>query len=210
MLGSGHHDSLGRDVGRLAPGANGGRAAVSEVGGYRVISLDSLVPGQVHGQISPAQLAWLQDVLSEPGPAGSIVVLHHPPIGLGLPLHEVVGLRNAPALAEVLQGSDVQAVLCGHFHVQITGRLARVPVWIGPGVITRIDLSAPSHLERAVLGAAATVVNVGGPYSATFHLVLARDPQAGRAVYLIDALSRADVTSENAPPAGPDHLATSR
>jgi Icc protein len=196
VLGTGHLDLSGQDVGRLASEASAERAAVSEVGGCRVISLDSLVPGEVYGQVSRAQLTWLAEVLAEPVPAGSIVVLHHPPIGLDLPLHRQVGLQNSPELAEVLEGSDVHAVLCGHFHVQITGHLGRVPVWIGPGIITRIDLTAPPGLERAVLGAAATVVDLGGPYSPMFHVLHARDPQAGRPVYLVDAMSGVDVASE--------------
>lgn len=44
-LGSGHLDPGGRDAGRLLSGTSGSRAAVSHVAGYRVITLDSLVPG---------------------------------------------------------------------------------------------------------------------------------------------------------------------
>jgi Icc protein len=134
-------------------------------------------------------------VLSRPAPAGSVVVLHHPPIAL--PSSELmprVNLRNAARLAETLAGGDVQAVLCGHFHLQLSGGLAGIPVWVTPGVVTRIDLTAPPHLERAVLGAGATVVDLGGPFSPMFHTVHARDPRAGTQVYLVDARSGADVT----------------
>lgn len=63
VLGSGHFDRTGQPTGRPAPCALGERAAVSQVAGYRVITLDSLVSGEVHGWVSDAQLDWLQEVL---------------------------------------------------------------------------------------------------------------------------------------------------
>ncbi|MEU4620294.1 hypothetical protein AB0G04_10000 [Actinoplanes sp. NPDC023801] len=124
------------------------------------------------------------------------MVLHHPPVALpSSELMPLVNLRNAEQLAVALAGSDVRAVLCGHFHLQLSGTLAGIPVWVTPGVVTRIDLTAPPHLERAVRGAGATIVDLGGPFSPMFHTVHARDAQAGSQVYLVDALSGADVSA---------------
>jgi 3',5'-cyclic AMP phosphodiesterase CpdA len=164
----------------------GERAAVSEVKDTRVITLDSLVPGQVAGRVSAQQLAWLQQVLTHPAPAGSLLVLHHPPISVS-PSWAAASLQNPAELAAVLTGSSVHAVLCGHVHAQIAGHLAAVPVWVGPGVITRIDLTAPTGVVRAVRGAAATVVDLGGPSSPLFQVLHARDPRAGEQVYLASA-----------------------
>lgn len=78
-------------------------------------------------------------------------------------------------------GSDVRAILCGHYHAQLAGQLRGIPVWVTPGVVTRIDLTAPPSLVRAVQGASATVVDLGGPFSPSFHVIHARDPKvAGR------------------------------
>jgi len=193
-LGSGHVGADGVDTGRLAAPSSPTRAAVSEVAGLRLVTLDSLVPGSVHGLVSDDQLAWLGELLARPAAAGTVVVLHHPPLYLeSSELMQRVGLRNADALAGVLSGGDVRAVLCGHFHLQLTGSLAGVPVWVGPAVATRIDLTAPGDLERAVTGAGATVVDLGGPFSPVFHVLHARDPRAGEQVYLVDALSGMDV-----------------
>lgn len=197
VFGTGHLGSDGGDVGRLAEDAGDERAAVSDVAGLRVITLDSLVPGSVHGLVSDAQLAWLRSILAQPATAGSVVVLHHPPIALeSSPLMKSVNLRNAKRLADALSGTDVQAVLCGHFHLQLSGSLNGVPVWVTPGVVTRIDLTTPPHLERAVKGAGATVVDLGGPCSPMFHTLQARDPEAGTQVYLVEAMSGTDVDHE--------------
>lgn len=200
VLGSGHLDPTGRDVGHLCPSAIGERAAVSDVQGLRVITVDSLVPGQVAGRVSGEQLIWLQEVLTHPAPAGSLLVLHHPPISVS-PSWAAASLQNTGELAAVLAGSSVLAVLCGHVHAQIAGTFAGVPVWVGPGVITRIDLTAPTGVVRAVRGAAATVVDLGGPSSPLFHIVHARDPRAGEQVYLASGRTwqYLDVEDEHAP-----------
>jgi Icc protein len=196
VLGSGHFDRTGQPSGRPAPSALGERAAVSQVAGYRVITLDSLVPGELHGWIGDDQLHWLQRVLADPSPAGTILVVHHPPIALDRGAQPSVGLQNATALSEVIEGADVLIMLCGHFHVQLAGRLGAVPVWVGPGIYSRIDLTAPSRLDRAVRGAAATVVELGGPSAPLFYMLHARDPRAGEALYLADALTQEDVAHE--------------
>jgi Icc protein len=190
VLGSGHRAADGTDIGRLGPNVDGERAAVSEVDGLRVITLDSLVPGSVHGTIGEAQLEWLGDILARPAPSGSIVAFHHPPVYLDRsPWMPSFMLRNPEALGAVLEGSDVRVMLCGHVHHQMSGMLAGVPVSATPGIVTRADLTAPPHLMRAVKGAGATVVDLGGPFSPLGYVIQARDPDAGEQVYELDPLA---------------------
>jgi 3',5'-cyclic-AMP phosphodiesterase len=196
VLGTGHRGADGTDIGRDWAGGPE-RAAVSEIAGLRVVTLDSQIPGSGNGHISAGQLQWLAGVLADPAPSGSLIAFHHPPVHV--PTSDFVsssGLRNADELADVVAGSDVQAILCGHFHVQLTGHLRGVPVWVTPGVVTRIDLTAPRHLVRTVKGASATVVDLGGPFSPAFHVLHARDPEVGQQAYLVDARSWAPVGSE--------------
>lgn len=193
-LGSGH---LGPDGADLGERSGHGCAAVSEVGGLRVVTLDSLVPGSVHGVVPPEQLAWLAELLATPAPAGTVVALHHPPVHVPTsPWMAGAVLHRPDELATVVAGTDVRVVLCGHLHLQLSGLLRGVPVWVTPGVVTRIDRTAPSHLMRGVLGAGATVVDLGGPASPLCHVVHARDPRAGELVYLADPVTGADVGDE--------------
>ncbi|WP_164775186.1 metallophosphoesterase family protein [Nocardioides pantholopis] len=192
-LGTGHLDDSGADVGVMLDGldgpggSEGERAAVSMVGGLRVVTLDSLVPGAVHGVVSRRQLSALRGLLRDPAPAGTVLALHHPPIHTqSAPWMRPGGLHNRDELAEVIAGTDVVAVLCGHFHLQLGGQLAGVPVWVTPGVVTRIDLTAASDVVRAVRGAGATVVDLGGPFSPSFHVLHARDAEVGQQVYVAD------------------------
>lgn len=184
VLGSGHHDADGAQSGTLMPSADGERAAVSQVAGYRVITLDTLVPGQVHGWLSDAQLAWLAAVLAEPAGRGTVLVMHHPPVVVpGNPVHRAVMLRNAPMLAGAVSGSDVQVVLCGHFHQQLAGRLGAASVVVTPGVVHRIDSLALPRFERAVRGASATIIELGHPGSPISYVLNARDPEIGQVAY---------------------------
>lgn len=199
VLGSGHLGPDGSDRGRRGPGC----AAVSEVGGLRVVTLDSLVPGSVHGWLDDEQLAWLRDELATPAPAGTVVALHHPPIHVpGVPTMARVALHEPGRLGAVLAGSDVRVVLCGHFHHQLSGSLGATPVWVTPGVVTRVDLTAPVPLVRAVLGAGASVVDLDGPAAPVCHVLHARDPRAGEPVYLYDPVTRAEVGEESEDRAG--------
>lgn len=151
-LGSGHLSAVGDDGAERALGGEE-RAAVSTVGGLRIVTLDSLVPGQTHGVVSERQLMWLGEVLRTPAADGTFIPLHHPPVHLPhSPMKRVV-LQNIQELADVLRGSDVRAVLTGHLHLQLVASLVGVPVWVTPGVVTRIDLTSPPGLVRGVLGA---------------------------------------------------------
>jgi Icc protein len=187
VLGSGHLDPTGNDrADTVVTSSEGERAAVSLVDGYRFVTLDSLVPGKGCGWISRAQLDWLRDVLDAPSPRGSVLVFHHPPITLDVEVQHALGLQNPSDLADAIRGTDVQLMLCGHFHLQIFGYLESAAVWVTPGVVNRIDLTAPEHTERAVRGASATLVQLGTPHSPVFHTLHARDPQMGKTVYELD------------------------
>ncbi|MFI6037718.1 metallophosphoesterase [Streptomyces sp. NPDC051315] len=181
VLGSGHLAADGTD---RAEAVGDGCAAVSTVGGRRFVTLDSLVPGKVYGRLGAAQLEWLREVLSVPAEHGTVLAFHHPPIHLGLSATQpVFGLRDPEELAAVIRGSDVRVLLTGHFHLQLCGFLASVPVWVTPGVVNRVDLTAAPGTERAVRGASASLVDLGGPTGPVFHTFHARDPRAHETVY---------------------------
>ncbi|MCR2783889.1 MULTISPECIES: metallophosphoesterase [unclassified Microbacterium] len=110
-------------------------------GGLRVLVLDSTVPGAHWGEAGPAQLEWLRDELSRPAPEGSILVVHHPPLPTVLDLAVTVELREQKALADVLRGSDVRAILAGHVHHPSFGSFAGIPVSVASSSAYGQDLA---------------------------------------------------------------------
>lgn len=90
--------------------------AVDELDGLRVISLDtSPTDGNEVGEMPQEQLDFLKRVLEKPAPKGSVVLLHHPPLG-----NVLSGFANLcpkrDAFHEIVKNSDVKVVLSGHTH----------------------------------------------------------------------------------------------
>lgn len=79
---------------------------------YRIIVLDSAVEGKEMGAISKEQEEWLRDLLREPYGQGTIITFHHP-IVWEIPQ---LAMHISQVLAEILTGSDVIGILCGHTH----------------------------------------------------------------------------------------------
>lgn len=93
---------------------------VEDVGGWRLLGLDSHVPGELHGRLGDEQRAWLDEQLTTyPGPV--VVFLHHPPILVGSQWLDRIGLQDAAEfLTLVRRHANVRAVVCGHVHQERT------------------------------------------------------------------------------------------
>lgn len=117
---------------------------VWDLGGLRLIALDSTVPGWHHGDLDAAQLAWLRGVLAEAAPLGTILALHHPPLPSHIPFFDILELRDQPGLADAIRGSDVRAILAGHLHYSTSGTFAGVPVSVAAASCYTMDLARPA------------------------------------------------------------------
>ncbi len=188
VLGSGH-----RQPEAVYEGAAGERAAVSTVDGWRLITLDTLVPGKGYGRLDGGQLDWLRELLAAPASSGTVLAFHHPPVALDVEVQQALGLENPAELAETIRGRTFSSILCGHFHLQILARLEQATVWVTPGVVSRIDLTAQPGTERAVQGPSASLVRLGTPYGPLIHTLHARDPHMGETVYEADEAEMRDV-----------------
>jgi Icc protein len=168
-LGSGHIGADGNDC-AVTAGPAGRVCAVSEAGGVRIVTLDTLVPGKWYGHLGTGQLRWAAAVLTSEQP--SILAFHHPPVDLGVEIQQRVGLDDRDGLADVVGSSLVTAILCGHFHQQIAGSVNGVPAWVTPGVFTRIDhLTGPPGSEQAFAGGSATLLDVTEPARPVFATI---------------------------------------
>ncbi|MFJ4253934.1 metallophosphoesterase [Microbacterium sp. NPDC090003] len=126
-------------------------APITEVrwfGGLRVIVVDSNVPGAHWGEVSSAQLAWLQAELEVAAPAGTLLLMHHPPLPTVLDLAVTVELRSQADLAAVLRGTDVRSILSGHVHHPSFGTFAGIPVAVASSSAYGQDLAQPLGATR--------------------------------------------------------------
>lgn len=135
------------------------------VGDFRIITLDSSVPGRSHGLVDEDQIRWLEGLLASDSGAGSIVVVHHPPVAPVTPLHQGIGLVNTERLVSVLGDSDVRLVLSGHYHHtlidSIAGRDGAIPVVVAAGIVNHNQVLAPRGHEMATVGAGANLIDLG-------------------------------------------------
>lgn len=128
---------------------------VYELGGLRIISIDSTVPGYHHGDISDSQLQWLADQLATPAEHGTLLALHHPPIPTPLDIMALLELQQQDRLADVVRGTDVRGILGGHLHYSTHSLFAGVPVSVASATCYTLDLSAPPRTLSGVSGAQA-------------------------------------------------------
>ncbi len=143
IWGNGNHDERSAfDAGLL--GRTGSTDPLNQahwLGGLRVLCLDSTVPGREGGEVSPDSLAWLADQLLRPAPEGTIVAMHHAPLPVVQDLAASWELVGQPELAGVLAGSDVRAILSGHFHQSGYGTFAGIGVHAATSLCYTQDLS---------------------------------------------------------------------
>lgn len=118
---------------------------VHTVDGLRIITLDTSVPGEVHGELGPEQLDWLAHELATGAAHGTVLALHHPPIDTQAVLLQPFQLQKPQELARVLEGSDVRAILAGHLHYPSAGTLAGIPVYVAPATSYTVQLTAPGQ-----------------------------------------------------------------
>ena len=128
---------------------------VYDLGGLRIITLDTTVPGHHYGAVSEDQLGWLADELRVPAPDGTILAMHHPPVPSMLDLAVAVELREQAGLAEVLRGTDVRSILAGHLHYSSTATFAGIPVSVASATCYTQDLTVPVGGTRGRDGARA-------------------------------------------------------
>ncbi len=182
---AGNHDerpALRRDLLGLAP-TQEPITGVWDLGGLRLIALDSTVPGWHHGDLDTAQLDWLRAMLATPAPLGTILALHHPPLPSHVPFFDILELRDQGRLAEAIAGTDVRAILAGHLHYSTSGTFAGVPVSVAAATCYTMNLARP-----------AAEVN-GMDAGQSFHLVHVYDDTITHAVVPVVEAPTADLFS---------------
>lgn len=123
---------------------------VWDLGGLRVIALDTTVPGWHHGDLDEAQLAWLRAELQTPAPLGTLLAMHHPPLPSHVPLFDILELRDQGRLAEAIAGTDVRGILAGHLHYSASGTFAGVPVSVAAATCYTMNLARPAALVNGM------------------------------------------------------------
>ena len=108
----------------------------------RLIALDTLVPGQGHGELCDQRLDWLEATLAEGRDRPTLVFMHHPPFECGIGCFDSSRLlKGDRRLAELVQRhGNVQRVMCGHVHRPIQVLFGGTMGSIGPSTAHQATL----------------------------------------------------------------------
>lgn len=112
----GNHDrpeAMHREL-SCSPFVTGGHV---DLGGWRIVLLDSVVPGRAGGALSAAALSALDEALANAGKRHALVCLHHHPVPVLSGWLDQVGLSNAQDFFSVIDRHvNVRAITWGHVH----------------------------------------------------------------------------------------------
>ena len=109
----GNHDVRASFHAALGPRA----APVVDLPHWRIVMLDSTIPGENGGRLDAGQLALLDELAQANDPRHVLVAMHHNPVPLRSEWLDTMTIANADALFERLDRyRQVRALLWGHVH----------------------------------------------------------------------------------------------
>lgn len=140
----GNHDERGLLLHTFPP-ANGLRRSPGdcvtfafECGAWKLIGLDSHLPGEVSGHVESQQLSWLSQELEDQQPTG--IFLHHPPKDVDSEWMDAIGIDNADELNAILtRHSHVRFICAGHVHHEFSCRLGSATMFTTPSTGLQFD-----------------------------------------------------------------------
>lgn len=122
-----------------------------DLDGWRLVLLDSAVPGEVPGRLREEQIESLDEQLEgAPGPA--LVALHHHPLPVGSPWIDRYPLLDPGPLWSVLLRRRASAVVWGHIHQAFRAQLEGV-----------LALGCPSSASNSLPGREKFALDGQGP-----------------------------------------------
>jgi 3',5'-cyclic-AMP phosphodiesterase len=138
----GNHDLTAPLQAALAGRARPSLNATLDVGGLRMIGLDSHIDHNDDGQLGAEAIEYAHTQLSgADGPA--LLAMHHPPVPVGHHVMDRFGLANADEFAAVIRAHEnVIGVLTGHVHTALATTFAGVPLIGAPGIASTMRLGS--------------------------------------------------------------------
>ncbi|MET0279811.1 MAG: 3',5'-cyclic-AMP phosphodiesterase [Steroidobacteraceae bacterium] len=91
-----------------------------DIGAWRVVLLNSMVPGETGGRLAAASLAFLEQALASAPDRHALICLHHHPVRVRSRWLDDIGVANGQQFTDLLQRFPrARTVLFGHVHQQL-------------------------------------------------------------------------------------------
>jgi len=107
----------------------------------RIVALDTVVEGAPYGALCADRLGWLETVLAAAPDHPTIVMMHHPPVSIGIDHMDAMAcLDGAEAMGVIIERNpQVERVLFGHVHRPIHLRWRGTVVSTMPGTAHQVS-----------------------------------------------------------------------
>lgn len=88
-----------------------------EKDGWRILLLNSRLAGEHAGFLPAMELQWLDAELADDPDTATLIALHHPPVSIGSPWMDAMGLRNADDFLRITdRHTNIRGMVWGHIH----------------------------------------------------------------------------------------------
>jgi 3',5'-cyclic-AMP phosphodiesterase len=147
----GNHDDRDALRERFAVAGEGPLQYVATCGDLRLVVCDTKRSGSDGGALDGGRLEWLEAQLEADVP--TILAMHHPPVAIGLPVLDRIGIAEPDrlALGELLARSpQVRRVVAGHVHRSVFGTIAGCGVFACASTHLQAPLEIGSQELRLV------------------------------------------------------------
>lgn len=114
-----------------------------DLASFRVLMLDTIVPGSDGGALDTGRLDWLGSELAREPDRPTLIAMHHPPLATTVPVWDEIALATADREALqrlVAANSQVIGLVAGHLHRTVFTTLADRPVLAAPSVYEQAKL----------------------------------------------------------------------
>ena len=118
----------------------------------RLVGLDTVIPGEHGGGLTPGRLSWLDEVLTDQPAVPTVIFMHHPPFASGIGhMDKEVFIRREELAAIIRKHSHVERILCGHIHRTISRRFAGTTATVCPGIGMQLVLDLRDEAPSAFI-----------------------------------------------------------
>ena len=113
----GNHDSLDQAKSVFINTKNFNRHSTLSLPCWHLIFLNTKMDGRDDGQLSHSELEMLKhEITISPVNKKLAIVMHHHPAPVGTPLIDHYILQNAKEFWDIIVGTNVELIICGHVH----------------------------------------------------------------------------------------------
>lgn len=119
---------------------------------YRIVALDTTIPGDHSGLLCDQRLGWIERTLAAKPHLPTMIAMHHPPFSTGIRGIDKYGLSGSQELASLVEESGrVKRVICGHVHRPILCTWAGTVAGSAPALSAQFGLDLDDGSDRVQL-----------------------------------------------------------